>query len=58
MSSDPASDREILSQIEDLFFEKLETPFDEGYNNFIETLSFSSAGLEEGDSAELIKSMD
>jgi hypothetical protein len=53
MSSGPSSDREILGQIEDLFAEKTETPFDEGYDSLVEALSFSRIGLDERDTTEL-----
>ena len=53
MPPDSASDREILGQIEELFAEKEKTPFDEDYNSFIETLSFSRTDLGERDSTEL-----
>ncbi len=49
------SDREILDQIEAMFSEKSETPFDEDYDSFIESLSFSKTRLDDIDPTELKK---
>lgn len=49
------SDREILDQIETMFSVKEETPFDEDYNSFIESLSFSRTRLDDKDPTELKK---
>jgi hypothetical protein len=51
--ADIASDREFLGQIEALFSEKCETPFDDEYNSAIESLSFTVSRLHETDPTDL-----
>ncbi|TKS63446.1 MAG: hypothetical protein EWM73_01439 [Nitrospira sp.] len=46
-------DRETLDQIETLFLEKSVTPFDEDYNTFVESLSFSRTRFDDVEPTEL-----
>jgi hypothetical protein len=50
---DIPSDRKGLEQIETTFAEKLEIPFDEGYDSFIESLSFSRTRFDDVEPTEL-----
>lgn len=52
---DTSSDSEALSTIEALFSEKNETPFDEDYDPFIGSLSFSRTRLDDREPTELKK---
>lgn len=47
------SDREILDQVEALFCEKNETPFDHTYDSLIQALSFSRTILDDRGSIEI-----
>ncbi|OQW33842.1 MAG: hypothetical protein A4E20_12350 [Nitrospira sp. SG-bin2] len=50
---DVESDRESLGQIEALFSEKWSTPFDDGYDSTIKSLSFTESHLDDADSSDI-----